>query len=195
MHEPHVRQVTGVPPAPDVGEERRQDILLLGQPFLEEQPDVRIDRRPFHAGPLGELPGRAAETAHERMHAEHDVAPVAGDVEIFDVRPEAERVHRQMRLDEPPAVLGLQPGEHYVLGEHHEFEPGRELADGHVLAVVDELGDDLLDPRRAGLPPAGDDDVLGAPGEVVPARRVHHVVLELGGLLGPQLCGFGHHRH
>ena len=52
-----------------------------------------------------------------------------------------------------------------------------------LLSSEDELGNDLLDPRRSGLGIGRDDDVVVAEDEIVPNGRVKMVIVKLTGLL------------
>ena len=98
------------------------------------------------------------------VHAPHDVAAVAADVDVLRLRREDERVDRQMRLQEAPVRLRLDHRQLHLLRRHAQVEPGRHLGDRRARPRPSkmQLRDDLLRPGRAGLGVGRDDDVVVA---------------------------------
>ena len=121
------------------------------------------------------------------VHAPHHVASVATDVDVFRLRREAERVDREVGLEEAPVGLRLDDA---AASPPWAAPAGRATGDISAtssvrIAVEEELGHDLLHPGRAGLGVGGDDDVVVAEREVVPDRRVEVMVVQLARLPRP----------
>jgi hypothetical protein len=126
------------------------------------------------------------------VHAPHDVAPVAPDVDVLRLGREDEGIKGEVRLEEPSVRLRLHHRQLHLLRGNAQVQPRGHL--GHLELRVrpqQHLGDDLLHPGRAGLGVGRDDDVVVAEPEVVPDRRIEVVVVQL-----PRLCwpndSFGH---
>ncbi len=185
-----VRQVADGPPGPDVLPERPERMAVAVEPVEEVVPHRRrwrLDRRTDPAGRLVQrLVPFGVRVDVVVVHAPHHVAAVAPDVEVFRLRREHERVHREMRLQEAAMRLRLDGGQLLRLRRHAQVEPRRHLRHLEILATVEqELGDDLLGPGRARLGVGGDDDVVVAEAEVVPDGGVEVVVVQLARLLRP----------
>src|ERR687894_658517 len=196
VHEHDVREVAHFPPGAHVLPERPEGVAVAIHPVAEVPMDIRGGRLyGWSYAPRAIVECVVPELVRPGVvvvHAPHDVAPVAPDVDVLRLGREDEGVDGKVGLHEPPVGLRLHHRNLHFLGGHAQIEPGRYLRHLEVgIRTQEHLGYDLLGPGGSGLGIGRDDYVVVAKAEVVPHSRVEVVVVQLPALCGPN-DGFGH---
>jgi hypothetical protein len=205
MYNEHIRQFPHpIPPTNRLPNRQRHNRLVI---FVLENvqkipPRIRIwsvKRTPHTPRRLvDQLIEHWRSVEHMVMQAPNRISAIPRHKNIFRLRAEDEVLERRVGFDEAAVFLRFELREGRFEGGQAHVDPRGsrvEMWDWVVNVEEDELGDDLLHPGGAGFAPAGDNDVVRAEREVVPARCVHMVGLELEDFDGPLVLCFGRGRH
>ena len=197
MNKPHVRQISNVPPCPDIFPERPVRITVLFNPFAEIWHDLTLRRLKRRTN----APGRIVDglivcgigIGVVIVKTPDHIASIPADVEVFGFGRKDEGIDGQMGFQKSPVRLLLDLGQLDVLRRYPQIEPRRHIGGWQTfLTVKQKLADDLLGPGRARLGVGADNDVVIAECVVVPDRRVEMVAVVLAGFFRPIRFRRGH---
>jgi len=94
-------------------------------------------------------------------------------MDVSGLAAEAQRIDRQMRLQDAAMRLRLQHGEPRQHRADAQIDPGRDVRDRNLgISVEHQLCDDLLHPAGARSGIAGHHHIVAAKRQVVPDGRV-----------------------
>lgn len=108
------------------------------------------------------------------------VAPVTRRVDVADLVVERKGIHRQVRLDEAPMLLGLQPRQDRLQRREEAcVQPGAQPAQmSRLRGLEDQQVDDLLRPGGADLGGGANDDVARPGLVLLPVAAVGVIVAD-----------------